>query len=89
MDERAHQATCALVLLLFIVLLVRLRAILSPFIFAGFIAYVANPLVCLFERRQVPRNTAILITYGLIVVAPCRGSSPVIAGVEDRKVAAK
>lgn len=69
MDERAHQATCALVLLLFIVLLVRLRAILSPFIFAGFIAYVANPLVCLFERRQVPRNTAILITYGLIVVA--------------------
>ena len=68
LNHRAHRVVCALALLALVIFLIRVRMILPPFVFAGFIAYVANPPVCLLEARQVPRTTAILVTYCTIVV---------------------
>jgi len=52
-----------ILIVLIILFLYRVRAILSPFIFAALIAYIAFPLVKIFEKRQVPRTMAILLVY--------------------------
>lgn len=41
----------------------RLRAVVTPFVLALILAYLLEPLVDLLERRQVPRSAAILTVY--------------------------
>lgn len=45
---------------------IRVRTILTPFLFAAVIAYLVYPLVQLFEERFVPRSAAILLVYAVI-----------------------
>ena len=49
-----------------------LLGVLTPFIIAFLLAYILNPLVCLFERRSVPRwasSLAIIILLGALVLS--------------------
>jgi predicted PurR-regulated permease PerM len=43
--------------------LIAVRAILPPFVVAGVIAYVLDPLVTYLERKRVPRVWGILLAY--------------------------
>lgn len=45
------------------------RDILTPFLLAAALAYLANPLVNAFERREIPRSLAIILVYTVFVVA--------------------
>ena len=54
-------------LILLIVVFYLLRAVLWPFIFAFFIAYILNPWINFLQRKGVPRTVAILIA--LVVFA--------------------
>lgn len=47
---------------------IRVRAILTPFLFGAVIAYLVYPIVQLFEQRFVPRPAAILLVYAVISV---------------------
>lgn len=47
-------------------LLIRVRGVLTPFFFAGAIAYVSHPLVRQLEKRDMPRTGAILVTYAIV-----------------------
>jgi sporulation integral membrane protein YtvI len=49
-----------------IYLTIRVRAVLTPFLFAAVIAYLAYPVVQIFEQRFVPRPAAILLVYAVI-----------------------
>jgi len=45
------------------VFIYRIRAVLTPLLFAVIIAYLANPLVDCLEKREIPRGMSILIAY--------------------------
>lgn len=60
----------------------RVRFLLVPFFLAAVLAYLLNPLVRILERREVPRNGAILLIYAAgIVLATIVGLAlvPVLA----------
>jgi len=50
-----------------VILLLRVRRILIPFLFAVAIAYLLHPLVDFLQRRRLPRAVAILLVYALLV----------------------
>lgn len=50
-------------------LLYTARAVLPPFILAGFISYILEPLVTLVQRRGIHRVPSILIIYGALLLA--------------------
>lgn len=50
-------------------LLYRVRTILTPFLLAAVVAYVAFPFIQIFERKEVPRPVAILLVYLIFAVA--------------------
>ncbi|HKM16785.1 MAG TPA: AI-2E family transporter, partial [Limnochordia bacterium] len=84
MDTRKWLLTILLFLML--LFLYRVRVILSPFLFAALIAYMAYPLVQAFERRQVPRPIAIILVYllfGVIVGAAVSFLIPQLAKEVD------
>lgn len=58
----------SVLLFLSLLFLYRVRVILSPFLFAALVAYIAYPLVQVFERRQVPRPMAIILVYLIFAV---------------------
>ncbi len=58
----------AVLAVLVLYLLYRVRAVLSPFIFAVLLAYLLKPVVRFFER-WMPRNRAIAFTYILVGTA--------------------
>src|SRR5260370_35547158 len=49
-----------------LILLFAIRGILGPFILAGILAMMLNPVVNAAERRRVPRLPAVLAIYGVI-----------------------
>src|SRR6059058_3243109 len=49
-----------------LILGVAIRGILGPFILAGILALMLNPIVNAAERRRVPRVAALLALYGII-----------------------
>ncbi len=55
-------------LLLGLLLLIKVRAILGPFLLAFVLAYLLNPLVEGLERYRISRNKSIAIVFILIVV---------------------
>ena len=46
-----------------IVFVYRVKIVIPPFAFAAIIAYIAHPLVNVFEQKKMPRPAAILIVY--------------------------
>lgn len=69
MSRRAKAALLLIVAALMLAFLIRVRGVLTPFYLAFAIAYLGNPVIVLFERRQVPRSFAILLLYALVGVA--------------------
>jgi predicted PurR-regulated permease PerM len=51
-----------------LVLLFAIRGILGPFILAGILAMMLNPVVNAAERRRVPRLAAVLAVYAVIAL---------------------
>ena len=51
-----------------LVLLFAIRGILGPFILAGILAMMLNPVVNAAERRRLPRLAAVLAVYGVIAL---------------------
>ena len=51
-----------------LVLLFAVRGILGPFILAGILAMMLNPVVNAAERRRVPRLAAVLAVYAVIAL---------------------
>src|SRR2546423_4669014 len=47
-----------------LILAIAIRGILGPFIVAGIVALILNPIVNAAERRRMPRNVAVLVIYG-------------------------
>src|SRR5256885_3640562 len=52
--------------ILTLVLAFAIRGILGPFILAGVLAMMLNPVVNAAERRRVPRLAALIALYGVI-----------------------
>lgn len=55
--------------LLVIWLLYQVRGILLPFVLGGVVAYLLNPGIAQLERRGWPRDRAILVVFGVFLVA--------------------
>ena len=55
--------------LLVIWLLYQVRGILLPFVLGGAVAYLLNPGIAQLERRGWPRERAILVVFGVFLVA--------------------
>lgn len=71
-----------LMLLACTILLYRVRIILTPFLFALIIAYLAYPVVNMFEQRGVPRSVSIILVYliiGIIVAIVVSFLIPLLA----------
>src|SRR2546423_5461057 len=49
-----------------LILAIAIRGILGPFIIAGIVALMLNPIVNAAERRRVPRIVAVLVLYGVL-----------------------
>src|SRR3989440_8263094 len=49
-----------------LILAIAIRGILGPFIVAGIVALMLNPIVNAAERRRVPRIVAVLVLYGVL-----------------------
>src|ERR1700686_988684 len=49
-----------------LILAFAIRGILGPFIVAGILALMLNPIVNAAERRRVPRIAAVLVLYGVL-----------------------
>src|SRR4030081_3942590 len=49
-----------------LVLAILIRGILGPFIVAGILALMLNPIVDAAERRRVPRVVGVLVLYGVL-----------------------
>jgi predicted PurR-regulated permease PerM len=56
-----------------LVLAIAIRGILGPFILAGILAMMLNPIVNAAERRRVPRLAAVLALYGVIALVLAAG----------------
>jgi len=56
-----------------LVLAILIRGILGPFIVAGILALMLNPIVNAAERRRVPRVVAVLVLYGVLGAALAAG----------------
>ncbi|MHB8756651.1 MAG: AI-2E family transporter [Bacillota bacterium] len=67
--RRYRLAAVALTMALIILLLYRVRGILSPFVLAGVITYVLEPPVRTLERRGFPRRLSIVLIYFLVIAA--------------------
>src|SRR6202022_3166700 len=52
-----------------LILAIAIRGILGPFIVAGILALMLNPIVNAAERRRVPRVVAVLVLYGVLGAA--------------------
>src|ERR1700731_1572004 len=49
-----------------LILAFAIRGILGPFIVAGILALMLNPIVNAAARRRVPRIVAVIVLYGLL-----------------------
>ena len=49
-----------------LILAFAIRGILGPFIVAGILALMLNPIVNAVEQRRVPRIVAVLVLYGVL-----------------------
>src|ERR1700682_4388112 len=56
-----------------LILAILIRGILGPFIVAGILAMMLNPMVNAAERHRVPRVVAVLVLYGVLGAAPAAG----------------
>ena len=56
-----------------LILAIAIRGILGPFIVAGILALIVNPVVNAAERRRVPRTVAVLVLYGVLAAALAAG----------------
>ncbi|TMC64496.1 MAG: AI-2E family transporter [Chloroflexota bacterium] len=56
-----------------LILAIAIRGILGPFIVAGILALMLNPIVNAAERRRVPRIVAVLVLYGVLGAALAAG----------------
>src|SRR4030081_3314162 len=56
-----------------LVLAIAIRGILGPFIVAGILALMLNPVVNAAERRRVPRVVAVLVLYAVLGAALAAG----------------
>ena len=56
-----------------LILAIAIRGILGPFIVAGILALMVNPVVNAAERRRVPRIVAVLVLYGVLAAALAAG----------------
>src|SRR6202171_1651446 len=52
-----------------LILAIAIRGILGPFVVAGILALMLNPVVTAAERRRVPRIVAVLVLYGVLAAA--------------------
>jgi predicted PurR-regulated permease PerM len=52
-----------------VILAVLIRGLIGPFILAGVLALVLNPLVNAAERRRVPRSLAVIAIYAVVILA--------------------
>src|SRR6202022_2456382 len=52
-----------------VILAIAIRGILGPFIVAGILALMLNPIVNAAERRRVPRVVAVLVLYAVLGAA--------------------
>ncbi len=68
MNRRAKITLSALIVLLSVLFLYRVRGVLMPFFFAALITYLTVPAVNLLVRKQVPRVMAILLTYAIFIL---------------------
>lgn len=68
MERRTKIALFALMLLLSVLFLYRIRGVLMPFFFAALITYLTVPAVNLLVRKQVPRGAAILLVYTAFIL---------------------
>ncbi len=66
--HRLRHVLYGLGVLLSLLFLYWVRGILGPFLWGAVVAYLANPLVVRLEKRQVPRQTAILLVYLIFAV---------------------
>lgn len=57
-----------LLFIAFLLFLYRVRAVLTPFLFAVLIAYVLYPLVAAVEQRGASRTIAILVVYACVAL---------------------
>lgn len=51
-----------------LIFLYLVRDVLTPFVLAAALAYLANPLVTAFERREIPRSLAIILVYAIFIL---------------------
>lgn len=63
MDRRLRVALLAIICILFVWLLWRVRRLFTPLILAVILSYLLLPWVRLLERRGVPRTAAIIVLY--------------------------
>jgi predicted PurR-regulated permease PerM len=56
-----------------LLLAIAIRGILGPFIVAGILALMLNPVVNAAERRRVPRVVAVLVLYAVLGAALAAG----------------
>src|SRR6202162_2740277 len=56
-----------------LILAIAIRGILGPFIVAGILALMVNPVVNAAERRRVPRIVAVLVLYAVLAAALAAG----------------
>src|SRR4029077_8517827 len=56
-----------------LILSIAIRGILGPFIVAGILALMLDPVVNAAERRRVPRIVAVLLLYGVLGAAVAAG----------------
>jgi predicted PurR-regulated permease PerM len=77
----------AVVGLLAVLLLYRIRAILTPFLVGGVVAYALNPLIEVLGKRGIPRQRAIslvfLLLLALVVVGALLVIPVVVAEAQD------
>src|SRR6202171_6861253 len=56
-----------------LILAIAIRGILGPFVVAGLLALMLNPVVNAAERRRVPRVAAVLVLYAVLGAALAAG----------------
>lgn len=64
-----------------------LAPVLSPFLTAALLAYLADPLVDLLQRRRLSRSVGVCVVFGVLLLAGCAGLLLVLPMLE-RQVSA-
>ena len=66
-----------------LILAIAIRGILGPFIVAGILALMLNPIVNAAERRRVPRVVAVLVLYAVLGAALAAGTLFVVPLIQQ------